>query len=500
MICVTIGRGRHRTLIEEWKAAADAGAELVELRIDCLRREPDLRRLLAERYTPLVFTIRKSSDGGLWRGDEEKRARLLREAIVAGVDYVDLETDVARDIKRFGKTKRIISYHNFQHVPEDLEDRAQTMVELDADIVKIAALARTIPQACRMLDLVRDMKVPTIALAMGETGFFTRILGAKFGSPFTYCGFNPDRTFAPGMPVLRELQRDYMYDMINRETKLYAVIGDPIGHSLSPAVHNAAFRDKKLNSLMVPLKIPSGHLKECLDSALFLKLQGISVTIPHKEAVISLLAKTDRAVEMTGACNTLVNEEESAGWVGHNTDYHAAMTVLEAALGGVGQNGISPLMDKQVVVLGAGGVARAIVFGLVRRGAGVTICNRTEERATKLAEQAGCRSAPWGMRAGTMCDVIINCTPIGMHPEVNESPVPAAAFKPRMVAFDTIYHPENTLFLKQAREHDCVAVSGVDMFVAQAALQFQYYTGKDAPNELMRRVVKRKFSPVRDED
>ena len=151
------------------------------------------------------------------------------------------------------------------------------------------------------------------------------------------------------------------------------------------------------------------------------------------------------------------------------------------------------------MVLGAGGVARAIVFGLVRRGAGVTICNRTEERATKLAEEAGCRSAPWGMRAGTMCDVIINCTPIGMHPEVNESPVPTAAFKPGMVAFDTIYHPENTLFLKQAREHDCVAVSGVDMFVSQAALQFQYYTGKDAPVELMRQVVKRKFSPIREE-
>ena len=149
MICVTIGRGRHRTLVEEWKAAADAGAKLVELRIDCLRREPDLRRLLAERYTPLLFTIRKSSDGGLWRGDEEKRRRLLREAIVAGVDYVDLETDVASEIRRFGKTKRIISYHNFQHVPEDLEDRARSMAELDADIVKIAALARTIPQASR---------------------------------------------------------------------------------------------------------------------------------------------------------------------------------------------------------------------------------------------------------------------------------------------------------------------------------------------------------------
>ena len=166
-----------------------------------------------------------------------------------------------------------------------------------------------------MLDLVRDMKVPTIALAMGETGFFTRILGAKFGSPFTYCGFNPDRTFAPGMPVFRDICRDYFTTRSIADTKVYAVIGDPIGHSLSPAVHNTAFRHLKINSVMVPLKIPAGHLKECLEALEFLKLQGISVTIPHKEAVISLLSKTDRAVEMTGACNTMVINEDG-GWVG----------------------------------------------------------------------------------------------------------------------------------------------------------------------------------------
>lgn len=498
MICVTIGRGRHRMLLEEWKAAAEAGAQLVELRLDCLRREADLPRLLKERYTPIIVTIRKSTDGGLWRGDEEKRRRLLREAIVAGVDYVDLEADTAREIRRFGKTRRIISYHNFQRIPDDLEDRVRAMGELDADVVKVAALARSIPDAARMLQVADEAQKPTVAIAMGEIGFFTRILGAKYGAPFTYCGFNPDRTFAPGMPLFQELRRDYVYDQIDADTELYAVIGDPIGHSLSPAVHNAAFRSLGLNKLLVPLKIPAGQLRESLHALSFLKLRGISVTIPHKEAIIPLLKRSDRAVEMTGACNTVVVAEDGE-WVGHNTDYHAAMDVLENALGGPHENDISPLLDKQVLILGAGGVARAIAFGLVRRGAGVTICNRTDERSAKLAEEVGCRSVPWGMRAGTLCDVLINCTSVGMHPEVNDSPVPAAAFKPGMLAFDTVYHPEHTLFLKQAAEHDCVTASGIDMFVGQAAVQFHYYTGREAPLDVMRQVVKRKFSPLREE-
>ncbi|MBX6314856.1 MAG: shikimate dehydrogenase [Isosphaeraceae bacterium] len=498
MICVTIGRGRHSSLLAEWKAAAEAGAELVELRIDCLRREPDLKRLLAEKYTPIIYTIRRGVDGGLWRGDEEKRLRFLREAIVKGVDYVDLEADIAPSIRRFGKTKRIISVHNFKKTPEDLEKLARELKDLDADIVKIATLAHSVADASRILQMVAqaNKSAPTIGLAMGGLGFFTRILGAKFGAPFTYSGFNPDRTFAPGQPFFQDLKRDYFYDQINADTEVYGVIGDPIAHSLSPAIHNAGFRHLGLNKVLVPFQIPAGTLKESLQALKWLDLKGFSVTIPHKEAIIPLLDRIDKSVERTGACNTVV--QDKGQWVGHNTDYRAAMESLEEALGGEGPGGASPLMDKQVLILGAGGVARTIAFGLVRRGAGVTVCNRNDERAARLAEEVGCRSTSWGMRAGTLHDILINCTPVGMHPEVDETPVPPAAFKPGTVVFDTVYHPENTLFLKLARERNCTTISGVDMFVRQAALQFQYYTGRDAPEGLMREVVRRKLSAARD--
>ena len=214
----------------------------------------------------------------------------------------------------------------------------------------------------------------------------------------------------------------------------------------------------------MPFLVPEMALKESLQALDWLDLKGFSVTIPHKEQIIPLLSTTDGAAARTGACNTVVIKDGAK--IGYNTDYRAAIDSLEDALGGRGADGSSPLAEKHVLILGAGGVARAIAFGCVRRGANVTITNRTDERATSLAAQVGCRLVNWGQRVATLAEVIVNCTPVGMHPNVDDSPVPPAAFnKPNMVAFDTVYRPENTMFLKLARERDCKTVSGVDMFV-----------------------------------
>jgi len=496
MICVILGRGRHTSLADEWKEAAEDGADLAELRADCLRREPDLKRLLSHRHTPLVFTIRRGADGGLWRGNEEKRIRLLREAIVAEVDYVDLEMDIADKVPRFGKTKRIVSYHNLKATPPDLAEIAAQCAAMNADVVKIATMAHSIEDASRVLAIAAEAKAPTIAIAMGELGFFTRILGAKYGAPFTYAGFNRERNFAPGMPWYHELKGDYAYDQIDSATEVYAVIGDPIAQSLSPPLHNTAFRQAGMNKVLVPILVPEGRLKGSLDELAWLGIRGYSVTIPHKETVVGLLTKSDGAVERTGSCNTVVIDGDDR--VGHNTDYRAAMDSLEEALGGTpGPGDPSPLLDKQVLLLGAGGVARSIAFGLSRRGAVVTVTNRHDERAAELAEEVGCRSVTWGARAGTLYDIVINCTPVGMHPDVDDTPMPPAGFRQGSLAMDTVYHPENTMFLKLARERSCSTVTGVSMFVRQAAHQFRLYTGADAPIDALEGVVRRKLGPIR---
>jgi len=500
MICATIGRGRHSSLAEEWKEAADAGVDLVELRIDCLRRDPDLKRILKTRPTPAVFTIRRGVDGGLWRGNEDKRQQILREAVVLGVDYVDLEVDIASKIRRFGKTKRIISYHNLKTTPVDLADIAEKCETLDPDVVKVATAASTLAEASRVLHVGVTAKAPTIPIAMGELGVFTRILGPKYGAPFTYAGFNPERVFAAGMVPFSILKKDFAFDAINPQTEVYGVIGDPIEHSLSPAIHNAGFRHLGLNKVMVPFLVPNGELSTFLTELLWLDIKGFSVTIPHKEAIIPLLQQKEGAVERTGSCNTVAIQDDGSR-VGYNTDYRAAMDSLEAAMGGGGgEDSGSPLLDKHTLILGAGGVARSVAFGLARRGAHVTIANRHDERATRLAEEVGCRTINWGMRATNIVDVVINATPVGMHPNVDDTPLPPAAFtRPNTVVFDLVYHPENTMMLKLARERGCKVVTGVDMFIRQAAIQFQLYTEQNAPLDVFDQVLKRKLRPLRDE-
>lgn len=308
MICVTIGRGRHSSLAEEWKQAAEAGVGLVELRIDCLRREPELKRILKERPTPLVFTIRHSVNGGLWRGNEDKRQQLIREAVALGVDYIDLEMDIATKVRRFGKTKRIVSYHNLKTTPVDVQDIAEKCEEFDPDVVKIATTASNLAEASRVLHLATSAKAPTIPIAMGEIGVFTRILGAKFGAPFTYAGFNPERVFAAGMIPYKDLQKDHRYEDINAKTEVYGVVGDPIEQSLSPAVHNAAFRHLGLNKVMAPFLVPNGELPAFFKELLWLDIKGCSVTIPHKEAIVPMLQQKEGAVERGPATRSSFNK------------------------------------------------------------------------------------------------------------------------------------------------------------------------------------------------
>ena len=247
--------------------------------------------------------------------------------------------------------------------------------------------------------------VPTVAIAMGEVGFFTRVLGAKFKAPFTYASFNPDRVFAPGMPSFQTLKRDYHYDEIDDQTEVYAVIGDPIGQSLSPAIHNAAFRHLGLNKVLVPIRVPAGTLEALARRAGMARDQGIQRHHPAQGGD-GRRCSSRRTTRSSAPARATRWSCEDGKRVGYNTDYRAAMDSLEDALGGRPQDEeASPLLDKQVLILGAGGVARSIAFGLMHRGAAVTIASRNDERATKLADEVGCRAIHWGTRAGTMADI-----------------------------------------------------------------------------------------------
>lgn len=493
MICVTLGRTRNKQMILDHVALAQRGAELVELRLDWIARAPRLGDLLKDRPTPTVVTCRRAVDGGRFPGSEEARQILLRQAIGAGVEYVDIEEDLARSIPRFGKTKRIVSYHNFEKTPDDIEEIHARMCTLDADVIKVVTMANSPIDNVRLLNLIKGAKIPTVAFCMGEYGVVSRVLCGKFGAPFTYCTFSKERIMAPGQLPFEEMKKLYRYDEIDEKTAVYGVVGDPIGHSWSPLLHNAAYKKMGMNAVYLPLRVPPEEFEATLKAYEALGIRGYSVTIPHKQAALKFAQRADEASRQIGAANTLFKDSEGR-WCAANTDYQAALDSLQL---GLDLKGDSSLSGKRVLILGAGGAARAIGLGVSRAGAMVMLANRSKDRGMTLADELKCQFVTWANRGAVAADVVINCTPMGMHPEMNASPFEQFWFRDGMVVFDTVYNPENTLFLKEAREHGCFTVSGIEMFVRQAAAQFKYFTGKEVSLDEMRTTLRRGISPVR---
>jgi len=492
MICVSIGRGRHRHVIAEHRHLVEQGARMVELRLDYINGDVNVKRLVADRPSPVLITCRRPADGGKYAGSEEQRQLLLRTAITEGVEYVDLEDDIAGMVPRFGKTKRVVSIHDFRKTPENLEEIHRRLCGLDPDIIKIAVMANRPHDNLRVMHMIRQSKIPTVGICMGDIGIPSRILAGKFGAPLSFATFHHERAMAPGQLSFQQMTEIYNYDKINADTEVYGVVADPISHSLSPLIHNAAFQHYGMNKVYIPFRVPREDLSRFIDDATSFGIRGLSITIPHKEEVIKKLTDVDLAVRGIGATNTVIFEGQKR--LGYNTDYRAAMSSLEEALrreGNLEEKAENLLKEKTALVLGAGGVGKAVVNGLCRRGAQVVISDGVPRQAVTLAKNFNCRSVDWNARHTVPADLLFNCTPLGMHPNVDETPYDKHHLRPSMIVFDAVYNPENTLLIKDAHSRNCTVITGIDMFVRQACLQFKLFTGQDGPADVMRETIRR---------
>ncbi|MGV3485001.1 MAG: shikimate dehydrogenase [Planctomycetaceae bacterium] len=494
MICVSLGRTRHKHMIAEHQHLAQNGVKLVELRLDFIGRAPNLTRLLKDRPTPVVVAVRRREDGGRWMGTEAARQMLLRSAVVAGAEYVDFEADIAGSIPRYGNTKRIVSYHDFNETPDDLESLHAAMAAEDADIVKLATMATSFSDNVRMMELVKNAKIPTIGICMGDIGMPTRILASRFGSPFTYATYSAEKTLAPGQLNYKQMTDLYRFDEINMETELFGVVADPVAHSHSPLIHNRAMQAAGVNGRYLPFRVAKDDLHNFIDACPKLGIHGVSITIPHKEAALQYCTQAEASASGIGAINTMIFDKDDR--LGYNTDYRAAMDCIVETYKASSANAHG-VQGLRALVLGAGGVARAVAWGLKQRGAEVTIANRTFERAAVLANEISARAVTWDDRHNQNPQLLVNGSAVGMHPNVNDSPYDRQALNEFMVVFDTVYNPENTLLVKYAREMHARVITGVDMFVRQAAYQYKLFTGRDASTTLMRSAIKEATSQVR---
>lgn len=477
-------------LMAEHKHLAEQGAQLVELRLDYIRRPVNLSRLLAERPCPVIATVRRPHEGGKWMRSEEDRLILLRTAIVDGADYIDLESDVAGKIPRYGKTKRIVSYHNFHETPQDVEAIYEMMCRLDPDVIKLATMANNPIDNVRVLRLMRNAKFPTVAFCMGEMGLPSRLLCGKYGAPFSYASYNTERVMAPGQLTWEQMTNDYRYEQLGRETRILGLIADPIGHSLSPVVHNTLIRKEGLDMVYLPFRVPSEYLDEFMQCCLELDISGLSVSLPHKQSVLRHVNALDDLSAGIKAVNTMVFRGNAT--LGYNTDCLAAIESIREHLWTRFED--QPFAGMRVLILGAGGTARTIGYGLHREGARVTICARDYRRGDALAAELQCKSLDWTGRVNTQYDILVNATPVGMHPNLDESPMEEKWFEKGKIVFDAVYNPEQTLFIKYARAAGCITITGVDMFVRQAARQHELFTGVKPDEEAIRETVRRAIS------
>nr|ASF87151.1 bifunctional 3-dehydroquinate dehydratase/shikimate dehydrogenase [Eucalyptus grandis x Eucalyptus urophylla] len=501
LLCAPVMGESVDQMLDQIRAAKEQGADLVEVRLDFLKSfspKQDLEILLKQSALPTLVTYRPKWEGGQYEGDDSRRLDALRLALELGADYVDVELQVAQEFfssiqgKKPEKAKIIVSSHNYQNTPssEELGNLVARIQATGADIVKIATTALDISDCPRIFGVLAHSQVPTIAIAMGERGLISRILAAKFGGYLTFGAIEAGVVSAPGQPSIKDLLDLYNLRQLGPDTKVHGVIGKPIGHSKSPHLYNAAFKSVNFNGIYLPLLVDNvANFINAYSSPDFV---GCSYTIPHKEDGLRCCDEVDPIAKAIGAISQMIRRPTDGKMIGYNVDYLGAIAAIEEALrasNGASPTTSSPLAGKLFVVIGAGGAGKALAYGAMEKGARVVVANRTYEKAKELASKVGGQAITLAELENFHPEdgmVLANTTSVGMKPNVDLTPLPKNALSRYCLVFDAIYTPKLTRLLREAQEVGAIPVYGTEMFINQAFVQFERFTGYPAPKQLIR--------------
>ncbi|HLB92477.1 MAG TPA: shikimate dehydrogenase [Terriglobales bacterium] len=476
--------------VEDQIAIAESMARdnpFLEFRLDYLKQPlaalSKIHRFLeTHQYITAVGTCRRTENGGKFKGTLAAQLEVLTKAHAAGCQIVDLELQSAAKAKPDAiarlrsRAGLILSFHDFR-ATRNLDETLEKMLKIPADFYKIVGTATTLADNVAMMKFLQAQsgQHALVGLCMGEQGVISRVLGVRAGSVFTFGAVNEDLKTAPGQISARDLRNIYRIDQVDAATRIYGVAGDPVEHSLSPIIMNTALRRENVNAVYLPLHAKT--MKDLMQCVSGIPLHGMSITMPYKQSILTHLDNTDAHTTKVGACNTVVRGQEGKLY-GFNTDIAGVLRPLEQRIA----------IDKaKVLVLGAGGAARAAVFGLKERGAEVWVMNRTSAKGQKLARQAKAHSIKRADLKKVAFDVIINATPVGMG-NTRDCPLKEQEIQARVV-FDMVYDPVETRLLQIARAKGIAVIPGIEMFVQQAARQFEIWTGKPAPAADMLRAV-----------
>jgi len=486
-VCVAVIGADPNQMLEKAEALVRDNSFL-EFRLDYLSK-PGLALPKVKRFTEshpgtvVIATCRRVSSGGKFKGSIASQLDILGKASTAGCQIVDVELQTAGKCKPEqlqklrSRAALILSFHDFR-ATKKLDETLEKMLAYPADFYKVVSTATTLSDNVAMIKFLgrHGDRHSLVCMCMGEQGIISRVLGVRAGSVFTFASATAGEATAPGQVTAQELRNVYRIEQLDAATRVYGVVGDPIAHSLSPAIMNAAFRRENVNAVYLTLHAKT--LKDLLTCVREIPIHGISVTMPYKEAILPHLDNTDSHTTKIGACNTVVRAQDGKLY-GFNTDASGIVRPVERRL--------NTLEGARILVIGAGGAARAAVFGMKERGSEVYILNRSAAPAKKLAHRAHARIMKRADLKKLAFDVIINATPVGMG-NTRDSPLHENEINARYV-FDMVYDPAETRLLKMAKERGAQVIPGIEMFVHQAARQFEIWTGKPAPWDEMLRVV-----------
>ena len=485
-VCVAITGTDANDMIEKAESLARDNS-FIEFRLDYVSQPvaaiPKVKKFFEmHQHVVAIATCRRAENGGKFKGSLAAQLDILGKAAGAGCQIIDLELQSALKCKADALQKLrtraalLLSFHDFR-ATKKLEDTLEKMRAIPADFYKIVTTATTLSDNVVMMKFLETHgdRHSLVGLCMGEQGLISRVLSVRASSVFTFASVSPGEETAPGQISAQDLRSVYRIDQVDAATRVYGVAGDPIAHSLSPLIMNTALRRENVNGVYLALHAKT--LKDLLHCVREIPLNGLSITMPYKQAILEHLDNSDTHTTKIGACNTVVRGQDGKLY-GFNTDTAGVVRPLEQRVS---------LENLKVLVLGAGGAARAAVFGLKERGSEVWILNRTPATGQKLARQAKARTVKRADLKKLAFDVIINATPVGMG-NSKDSPLKEDEIRAHYV-FDMVYDPVETKLTKLAKARGAQIIPGIEMFVHQAARQFEIWTGKPAPWDEMLRVV-----------
>ena len=481
-ICIALGLPDVPTLLDHARREAEAGEGFLEFRLDFLdqpHKGAEAIKGFLEHYPECIVlaTCRRHQNHGKFNGSIEDQLNVLETAVHNGAHGIDVEVEtaeVAQDrLHQFrGRTQIIVSYHNFEATPP-MDTVLSRVMKVQADAFKVVTTARKPSDNLRVLAAAKALpKQKLIVLAMGELGFPTRVLSPVFGGVYTYAAPMYSHGTAAGQVCARQLRHLYRVEKLAKSSKIYGVIADPVRHSISPAVHNRAFQSRRLDAVYLPFLVSPSYLRDFFAMASKLPLTGFSVTIPHKQKIIRYLDAVDPLAKRIGAVNTVWRK--AGKWRGSNTDAAGVTTPLGK---------IMRLPKSSVLIVGNGGAARGAACALSDAGAKISLVGRNADRVRALAKICGAEALGKEQLDGRYFDAVVHATPLGMFPHVNEcffnGNIPAD------VVLDMVYNPLETMLIRNAKDQKKTVIPGLDMFLEQAAAQFEVWTGESAPRPVM---------------